>query len=483
MDLFSDALLDLARPHLGWAAEQLGAFHSVVPAGAVGYDADARTARMGDLELRADLLGTYAEDATFQWGWAKSGLAGMPAISGPLELRRIGERHGVPELTTEMVDLRGVADSRLAAQRLGLIAMALLGARGAIDFCHGGRSLTFLVTDDPALPASRPDPATVGEALRTGAQMLPGTNAAEVVSGYAAHHGLTMRDVPEGLELDLPGDHRVLVHLDGERLGEVVVTGPDGPVAAAPLPPAPAADGAVAAFFPPSLLTELARGAAEGLDRGAVAFGDHLEKLGWPDRTPSSWEAGVVHFGDVFSAEAYEIGVYHHDTRTWHWGDGDGVARLRAIAREHGADHLAADQVVLPDAPGFEGYIVVLLVRAATQLGRARGLASVPTEDDGKRYWAVTDSRVPEPASSLPLICEVILSMADCLQQLTPQRDRYATMRAMVLGYFDAYGITPLYVGEPELLIGTRGPREVRVEFSHDGTINRAYSGLQGTLG
>lgn len=75
----------------------------------------------------------------------------------------------------------------------------------------------------------------VGAALRTGALMLPGTNAADVVSGYAAHHGLAVRHAPEGLELDLPGDHRVLARIDDDRLIEVVVTGPDGPVAAAPL--------------------------------------------------------------------------------------------------------------------------------------------------------------------------------------------------------------------------------------------------------
>ena len=71
MDAFSDALLDLCAPHLGWAIEQFDVFCSVLPEGAVWIDAGTGVARVGDLELRADLLGTYAEDATFQWAWAK----------------------------------------------------------------------------------------------------------------------------------------------------------------------------------------------------------------------------------------------------------------------------------------------------------------------------------------------------------------------------------------------------------------------------
>ncbi|TDD28231.1 hypothetical protein E1287_33105 [Actinomadura sp. KC06] len=480
METFSDALLNLACPHLGWVVEQLEAFYSVLPPGEVGYDAAVGTARFGDLELRADLLGTYAEDGTFQWGWAKQ----PPAITAPVRLREIGQRHMVPELTDAMVDLTRFPDPRLAAKHLGVIAMGLLGSRGAADFSHGGRSLTFLVTDDPRIPAARPDPAGLAEALQTGAQMLPEANVEEVISGYAAHHRLAARPVSAGLELDLPGRHQALVRVEHGRLSKIVVTGPDGPVIPAPRRLTPVTDPAAATFVPAGLFAELARHAAAALDRGAVALGDHLKGLGWDPQALPVWEPGVVRYGDVLTARAREIGIYRPGTGTWHWSDSewDGVARVRSAAREYGADALAADQVVLPDSE-VQIFIAVFLARSAVHLGRARGLVRIPTAEGDHRFVAVIDPRVPEPSSELDIICDVIVSAANFLQELTPHQDRYATMRAMVVDYFEAYGIAPIYVGEPQMLIGLRGLNEVRVAFSHDGTINHATWGMHGALG
>ncbi|MGC4954907.1 DUF6882 domain-containing protein [Actinomadura citrea] len=483
MDAFSDALLDLCAPHLGWAIEQFDVFCSVLPEGAVRIDAGTGVARVGDLELRADLLGTYAEDATFQWAWAKQDMTGSPAIAASLRLREIGELNSVPELTHAMVDLGRSPDPRLSAQHLGLVAAGLLGARGELHYSHGGRSLTFLATDDSDLPVTGPDPARVARALRTGADMLPGARAAEVVNGYAAHHGLAARPVAAGLELDLPGDHRVLARIEDGRMTDVAVTGPDGPVDPAPPSPPPIADDPAATFIPAGLFAELARHHASALDRGSAALGDHLAELGWEPGVPPVWDDGVARYGDLFAARAREIGVYLPGPGTWQWSedDWDGVARLRSAAREHGADRLAADRVALPDSE-VQIYIAILLARSAVHLGRARGLARIPTAEGGQRYVAITDTRVPEPASPLDVIREVVLSSAHFLQELTPHRVRYATMRAMVLQYLDAYGFTPYHWGEPRLLLGVRGLHELRVALSHDGTVNHASYGLQGTL-
>ncbi|WP_067451828.1 DUF6882 domain-containing protein [Actinomadura macra] len=352
MEAFSDALLDLCGPSLGWITEQFEVFYSVLPDGAIRHDAATGLAWIGDMELRADLVGTYAEDATFQWAWAKQGLAGSPAIAGSLRLREIGERNSVPELTHAIVDLGHFTDPRLAAQHLGLVAAALLGARGELHYSHGGRALTFLATDDPGLPIAGPDPARVARALQTGAEMLPGARAAEMVNEYAAHHRLEARSVAAGLELDLPDDHQVLARIDGGRLTAVTVTGPDGPVAPAPGHRPPIADDPAALFLPAGLFAALARSVASALDRGSVALGDHLAELGWEPGVPPVWDAGVARYGDLLDAQAREIGVYLPGPGTWEWSDDDwdGVTRLRSVVREHGTEYLGAERVVLPES-------------------------------------------------------------------------------------------------------------------------------------
>ncbi|POM24802.1 hypothetical protein BTM25_34400 [Actinomadura rubteroloni] len=479
MDAFSDALLTIAAPHLGWVIEQLDTFHAAVPQGRVEHDAALGVAWIGGRELPAELLGSYAEDATFQWAWDKSGLSGAPGLSASLKLKAIGEKNAVPELTHGMVDLGHFFDPRRAARTLALLATGLLGARGTLDFSHGGRALTLLVTDDPAIPAAAPDPATAGTALGTAASLLK-VNAEELITGYAAHHGLAAEPVPDGLRLKLKDGHSVHARIKDGHLAEVQVEGPEGPVEQKEFHPAPAADDPAAAFFPAALLTELARDSAAALDRGSVALGDHLHALGWT-AGPPVWEDGRARYGDVFTAEAHEIGVYHADTGTWTWSDWDGAARVREAATEHGADHIAADEVALPQSE-VQIFPAILLARSAVHRGGARGLARIPAGDD-QRYVAITDTRVPEPAASIAVMPDVLLSAAHFLQELTPGAVRYATMRAMVLGYFDAYGMKPLTVAEPEMLIGMRGLHEVRVELSDDGTVNRAVSGVQGTLG
>ncbi|MFC0037552.1 DUF6882 domain-containing protein [Actinomadura rayongensis] len=480
MDTFSNALLAIAAPHLGWVIEQNDTFNAALPPGAVEHDAALGVAWIGGDERSAELLGSYAEDATFQWAWDKSGLVGAPGLRASLRLKELGEKHAVPELTHGMVDLGHFSDSRRAARTLMLLATGLLGARGAFDFSHGGRALTLLVADDPGLPAAVPDPAKVGTALGTAALLLPNVNAEILVTGYADHHGLVVEPVQAGLELKLQDGHRVHARIEDGNLIEVRVEGPDGPVEQQEIRPAPASDDPAATFFPAALLADLARDSAAALDRGSVALGDHLHALGWT-AGPPVWEDGRARYGDVFTAEAHEIGVFHADTGTWTWGDWDGAARVREAAREHGADHIAADEVTLPPSD-VQIYPAILLARSAVHRGKARGLARIPEGDD-QRYVAITDTRVPEPAASIALMPNVLLSAAQFLQELTPAAVRYATMRAMVLGYFDAYGIKPLTVAEPQMLIGMRGLHEVRVEFSDDGTVNRATSGLQGTLG
>ncbi|WP_433324970.1 DUF6882 domain-containing protein [Spirillospora sp. CA-294931] len=458
MDSFSEALNAAATPGLAWAVEQQEVFHSTHVS-----------------DLRTDLLGTYAEDASFQWSWAKRG---SPPTDVSLRLREIGEQKAIPEFTQGMVDLAHFRDPRQAAKHLAIIAMALLEARGALHYSHGGRALTFLVTHDQRVPVAAPDPSRIAPALQTAAAMFPGAGAADLVNAYARHHNLKAAQVPEGLELNLP-DHQVLAHLENDRLHKVEVTGPDGPVTPAPPTPPPVTDDPIASFLPEPLFAELAPHSATALDRGSHALGEHLARLGWDQRVPPEWTAGVLRYGDLFTAEAHEIGTYLADCGTWRWGDDwDGVARLRASAN---AAHIAADGFALP-ASEIQIFIPVFLARSAVHLGKARGLARVPASNGDQRYYAVTDPRVPEPAASLDVMADVLISAAHFLQELTPERIRPATMRAMVTAYFEAYGLKPLNTGDPHTLRAMRGLHEIRVDLSRDGTLNHATHGLFPTL-
>ena len=485
MIYFSDALLDLARPHLGQAAAQYTLFGSVVDtATVIRPEYETGLVRIGDLELRAGMLGTLAEDATFQWAWAKAGLVGTPAVAASHRLRDLGERHKVPELAEGMIDLGHLPDPRAGADILGIMAVGLLGARGMFAFGHGGRALTLMVVEDETVPVAPPDPSRAADSLWAAVRMLPGTEPHDaVVAGYAAHHGLSADSVPGGLEVGFPQGDRLVAEVgpDG-ALANMTVTGPDGgpptalerpaPLARATPPPPPIA---------PELLARLVPYLADVLHQ-SFALRVHLAGLGW-DGTTLSWDpaAGVLGFGGVFDAAAREIAVFSDGVWEWAEPEWEGVARLREIARECGAADLAAGRADLGlEPPG--GNVAVVLARAAVHLGGGCGLMRVQ-DGDAHRYVAITDPRLPGPSYELTEVCDAVLSTADILQPVVPGTERYPVMRSMVLGYFERCGLAPLYVGEPEMLIGRRGLHEARVMFGGDGTILKTSAGLQGTFG
>lgn len=376
MDAFSDALLSLARPCLGWAVEQHARFQSEVPPGRTRCDLTREAAWVGDRELnQVGELGTYAEDLTFMWAWAKRSSAG---IEHSLRLKELGEQNSVPELTTELVDLGHFPDPKLAADHLATIALGLLAARGVVKFNHGGRAYTYLVTDDAGLAIAHPDPSTVAAYLRTGTEMLPGGGARTVVTGYAEHHRLVAQPVPEGVWVDLPGGHRLLARIsEQDHLDDATVIRPDGgPLSVATVTTRPAQHQQTP-FMPDDLLAKLA-------PRAAIALGlkggllDHVKELRELENVHTTWDPvsgtfGFTELPDV-ALHAAEIGEYHRDTKTWVWASGewDGVTRLRALAREHDADHIAADRVDLRESPHPENS-ADLLAMAAVDLGDGLG--------------------------------------------------------------------------------------------------------------
>jgi hypothetical protein len=123
---------------------------------------------------------------------------------------------------------------------------------------------------------------------------------------------------------------------------------------------------------------------------------------------------------------------------------------------------------------------VEVLARLAAHLGDARGLWKVPTSD-GERHFAITDPKPPD--TSVDTMVAALETSADMIQQLVLRQDRYTVMRAIVLGLFKQAGLVPLFVGEPQMLMGTWVFTNYGVYFSVDGTVNGVAFGLQGDLG
>ncbi|WP_336081591.1 DUF6882 domain-containing protein [Nocardia sp. SSK8] len=480
METFSDALLSLARGHLGGAIEQYSVFQQQVPPGPTRVDHHAGRVRLGDREFGASgELGTYAEDRTFRWAWAKPALAGTPGAEASTRVRELGLRHGIPEFASELVDLSGFPDPMLAADHLSIIAMGALGARGMTKFDHGGRAYAYLVIDDDSVPVAVPDPGLVAGIVRAAAQMLPGGGARAVVAGYAHRHHAAVRDTPGGMEVQLPDGFRLVVGIVGDQLVDVeVVDAEHGAVdSALPLPrperiPPFVPDGLLTALAAPAATTVGGRGSVRGIPAAAAGT------LWWE---PMFGAENVVEVPDRPVAVA-EIGRYDNERKIWSWAPRDwaGATALRALARAHDAAHLAADRVDLggiahPDT------VVTALVAAAADLGGTVGWAALP-DGAGWRYFAVTDAAVRATGTDPGVAALVLETAATLLHPLTDPDSRYATLRAMVTGYFDRHRVPTLTFGEPRQLLGHFGRYELRVEFDRGGGFLGTRTGMIGEL-
>ncbi|WP_278263930.1 DUF6882 domain-containing protein [Nocardia sp. AG03] len=480
METFSDALLSLARGHLGGAIEQYSVFQQHVRPGPTRVDHRSGLVWLGEREFTASgELGTYAEDHTFQWAWAKPAVNGTPGAAASIRLRELGLRHGIPEFATELVDLSRFPDPQLAADHLAIIALGVLGVRGMTKFNHGGRAYAYLLIDDESVPVAEPDPGLVAGIVRGAAQMLPGGGARSVVAGYARRHHAALRDTADGMEVQLPDGYRLVVRLHGEDLLDVRVVdagrGTVDPAAPSPRPeriPPFLPDPLLSALAAPAAITVGGRGSLRGVPTAAT-----VSHLWWE---PMFGDQDVVEVPDRPVAVT-EIGGYDNEARIWTWaGEGSGVSALRELAREHGAAHLAGERVDLgstvhPDA------VVTAFVAAATHLGGAPAWAALP-DGSGWRYFAITDQAVRATGTDPGVAALVIETAADLLHPLTDPDSRYATMRAMVTGYLDRYRVPTLTFGEPQMLIGQFGLYELRVEFDSSGGVLGTRTGMLGEL-
>ncbi|WP_157535143.1 DUF6882 domain-containing protein [Nocardia inohanensis] len=431
METFSDALTSLARGSLGGAIDQYYAFSQAIPAGNTAANSELSKVWIGDREFdRSGHLGSFAEDRTFMWAWANENLRGMPGVAHSVRLRELGMAHRVPELTTALVDLDRFEDPWAAADQLALIAQALLGVRGMTKFNHGGRAYTYVLIDDESVPVANPDPSRAAESRQAADEILAGS-------------------VPR-----------------------VVNTGGAAPAGSAP------------GFIPDSLLPVLAPGAPIAMSMSGVLLEAEPELTELRQRQPV-WDraAGRFFYAERpdLTFEAAEIGHFDAQRRLWEWSEFEGASTIRAIATQHEADHLAAEQVSL-DGQARPANIANLLAAAAVHRGGAIGWLHAPTAS-GYVNLALTDPRVRARGIDPDDACVLLENAADMVHPLTRAHNRYPTMRTMAAGFLEYYGLPMLYVGEPYFVGAMFGLYEMRAEFGSEGGLIRTHFGLTGTLG
>lgn len=478
---FSDELLALARPNLAWTVEQIDLFDRIVPNGPTRCDPGVPELGRAGVLLSARLVARFAADGTWLWAWADRSTADTPGAESAHELRVIGERHGVRELTTPLLDLGGFPDPRLAADHLSLICMGLLDGRGAAVVAVDDRNWAFLIVDDPAVPRATPRPARLAHALRNGPAMLPGP-ALKAVQGWFDRHGIEPGYVPGAVWGALPGGDRVTVRLEGGAVTSVEVTGPDGgaPISASapeqrlvdPRPDPKAPD----RLFPAELLPVVTREIAFSLrdTRGMVEYAGR--RLDFEGRAPH-WDRASGHL--VFPGGGLAcrpLGRYDSEERRFEWAPGTEDVR-EALRRAAGL----SPEVRLPELSGerldLSPYAAPESVAVALARTGARVVGQVFTSL-GDRFLAVADERLPAPDVNPEAAAEEIRAGASWLLGITPIEDRPRVMREAATAYFERAGMQVWHHGEPDFVSGVAGLYEVRVFFAPDGTVTDCSWGL-----
>jgi hypothetical protein len=204
-------------------------FSADLTAGVVGFEPD--------LQMRAELVGTEAEDpGSWMWSWANP--SGFPdQVTGAARhARSYGEQHGVRELTTAETPLAGAA----VGYRLTVVTCGLAGGFAYYPATAAPGTTAYLLLDHPSLvlpPVQLARVLSVLSAVAASGQVADWRHA---LHSYAGQRGLAARPDERGVELAHPGGQgSIRVDLDDlgrvtNVAGHVQPAGPAGPTGPAP---------------------------------------------------------------------------------------------------------------------------------------------------------------------------------------------------------------------------------------------------------
>ena len=179
-------------------------------------DLDEGVVELGDLRARAELLGTEATGpGSWLWSWANEGGYGDGVLRAARHARDVGEREGVPELTTAELPL----DGSPVGYRCAVVACGLAGGYVYYPVEAAPGTTAYLLLDAPALalpPVSPARAVTVVTGVAASGQV---TDWHRALLSYASLRGLEAHPDDRGVELRAGDQGTVRVDLD--ELGRV----------------------------------------------------------------------------------------------------------------------------------------------------------------------------------------------------------------------------------------------------------------------
>ncbi|HEY7488276.1 MAG TPA: hypothetical protein VH912_27790 [Streptosporangiaceae bacterium] len=204
--LFSPAFGRLGAALSAVVLQQQEALAEFLPREDWSADLAARTYTSGGVTVRVALLGSYAaQERTWLWGWANPQFGpDHPAVVPVLSVREMGERLGIPELTTPEVDLsRYDGPAAHGGELIAVTAAGLLGGGGYIGAGYDGGS-AYLHVDDPQVPRAIWDAVSVPRLIINAVTLFP-DDPGLTLARFLSHHRVPYRQAPGATDVRLPG--------------------------------------------------------------------------------------------------------------------------------------------------------------------------------------------------------------------------------------------------------------------------------------
>lgn len=201
----------MAAAYAAVVAERQLAFDELV--GPVPWSADLSvpSLTLGDRTFTAALLGSAAdEDQSWLWSWANPAFGeNHPAAAAIVQLRTLGERFDVPELTKPKLPLSSISDSGMGpAHTLAVAGAGVLGAGAYYAGGYDGGSAFLLITD-PSLHAPAFDASKVPGIIGAAVQAFPHDHRLTIET-YLGHHKLPTERLKNGLLAYIPDNGGIL---------------------------------------------------------------------------------------------------------------------------------------------------------------------------------------------------------------------------------------------------------------------------------
>ncbi len=214
MSGFSPAFERLGAAHAAITAQQQEALVDFLPAADWSADLTTGTYTQGEVSLRVALLGSYAEEGrSWLWGWANPQFGpDHPAVVNP---SAVGERLGIPELTTPELDLSWYeGPARNGGDMVAMATTGLIGSPGTIPGRYDGGVAYFAIQGGGA-PVVEWDPITAPRMITSGISLFPSDHRL-TVTRFFSHHRLPFTETETAIMVDLPDGGSCLAEFDGD---------------------------------------------------------------------------------------------------------------------------------------------------------------------------------------------------------------------------------------------------------------------------